>query len=58
MEFIILTVLFGIGYVLYRVMNHCTHDFEFIELQLEKNGKNYTQVMRCRKCGTISTTKV
>lgn len=58
LELFILLFLFITGLVLVTIMNHCKHDYEFIELQLSKGGSHYTQVMKCRKCGQISVTKV
>lgn len=58
LELIILVSMAIVGFILVSIMNYCKHDYEFKELQLAKNGTNYTQVMRCRKCGHMSVTKV
>lgn len=58
LELIILIVMAIVGFILVTIMNYCKHDYEFKELELAKNGKNYTQVMKCRKCGHMVTTKV
>ncbi len=57
-EIIILVIMSIIGVSLITIMNYCKHDYEFKQLELAKNGTNYTQVMRCKKCDHMSITKV